>query len=148
MPINCFPVCMTSTVFSCGFLSSSEILSMASTPVMIVPACGEGYMNVVLDIHLYLQYNSKPYENGSDLLLTVGDVEFMRCFSKEWVCVSENTMSFFKPYADNHFRSAEIDNMTNQPVYMKAAGVEYTNGDSVIHYGVLYGALPIHHYPY
>lgn len=139
---------MSSLMFTCGFITTEEIRSLSTTPALVVPPPGDGYINVVLSISVHLQYNSQPFQNGSDLLVSVGNVDIFRCMTKDVLCMTEDYMSFHKPYGINYFAGNNSVNLINQGIYIKADGDAFTGGDSAIHYDIMYGALPVHYYPY
>jgi hypothetical protein len=142
---SCGPFRIATYMYTCGFMTVDDILNLHETPYEVLPAPGADYVNVCINISLNLQYKSTPYENGGDILIYLGDSDILRVFPYSLIQHDHDVISCIKPHGINYYNT---DDIVNKPLYFKNDGDAYINGDSVIHYNMIYGLLPIHHYPY
>lgn len=129
----------------CADLTSSDICSLGSSPVEVIPAYGANtYINIV-NVTACFTYNSVPFTGGSDILLYIGsNYDVMRVFYKSTITSTTTTISTSWSGAIST-TSVPASWLLNQPlnIGLITPTSEFSGGDSTLGVCITYGIITI-----
>ncbi len=136
------PSFMTATVN----VTSAQLLSLAETPVTLLPAPGVGKVNFVLNIVAILNYNTTPYNtsNPSDVNIAYNSDDTYQITGISLVPFFSQSSEQILPIYPSSSALANASNATeieNTPITLLAVFGDMTEGDSsatfIINYTIL-----------
>lgn len=124
-----------------GTITTAQVLALNATPIELVPAPGVGYYIEVVNVHLWLDYNSAAYNGvagGEDIAIKYDN-------AAGTIIASVETTGFIDQTNDEHRILAPTGTAlhasipeVNEPVVIHLLAGEVATGNSPIKFEVLY----------
>jgi hypothetical protein len=124
-----------------GTITTAQVLALNATPIELVPAPGAGYYVEVVNVHLWLDYNSAAYNGvaaGEDIAIKYDD-------ASGTIIASVETTGFIDQTNDEHRVLAPTGTALhasipegNQPIVIHLLAGEVATGNSPIKFEILY----------
>ena len=127
---------------SSGQISAAQFKNLSNAPVKVIDGV-LGYLPIIKNAILWVQFNTTPYADGSDVMLFYDSLE--RASTKIVAANFKNSLSEASSMVKDFDQPNIMTNLPNaQSVYIALADViDFTAGDSPVNWQVNYFMMPI-----
>lgn len=139
--MSCGQISVCDLYHKCGIITADQIKSSHTTPVQILQSFGSGTCIIIVCLCMELRPQTTSYTNGGDLILYIGDQDILNLLTFNIIENNKNIFHFRLPYDMQDYDTSILE---NKGVYLRNVGNAYEGGDSIIHFNIAFGVMPMH----